>query len=440
MNISIATVFKELYKPFLDTSLIKRAQEKKIIDIDLLSFFECVSPKQRIDAPTFGPGAGMLIKPEVVETAVNKLEKKHGPAYKIFFSPQCKKLTQPFLKEIARKAQDKGHLMLLPARYEGMDARVEKEYADEIVSVGDFVLMGGDIPAMMLLEGMLRFLPGVVGKQESVEQDSFSGPFVDYPEFTEPVIWHDLAVPEIVRSGNHQAIKDWREQQAVKNTVLEHFDWIQASNLSSDQKQAISRDIPSHYVALMHDEVLIGPDKEPGTTSVMSIDLHDIARSSCTYGIKQFSVVTPLKDQQRVVDHFLSFWQKGDGAEYNKNRYQAINLVRVQSSLDEVIKNIQEKEGVAPIIVATSARKSDKAPLITYHDQGIVWSSQRPVLLLFGTGYGLSDAVLSRADFILGPVCGLTDFNHLSVRSAVAVILDRWLGINERYAKKLSVE
>ncbi len=440
MNISIATVFKELYKPFLDTSLIKRAQEKKIIDIDLLNFFECVSPKQRIDAPTFGPGAGMLIKPEVVEAAVNKLEKKYGSAYKIFFSPQGKKLTQPFLKEIARKAQDKGHLMLLPARYEGMDARVEQEYADEIVSVGDFVLMGGDIPAMILLEGMLRFFPGIVGKQESVEQDSFSGPFVDYPEFTEPVIWHDLSVPEIIRSGNHQAIKDWREQQAVKNTVLEHFDWIKASSLSNEQKQMVFRNIPHHYVALMHDEVLIGPERQLGTTSVMSIDLHDIARSSCTYGVREFSVVTPLRDQQKVVNHFLSFWQKGGGVEYNKNRHQAINLVRLQSSLNEVIQGIEEKEGVAPIIVATSARKSDKIPLITYHDQSVVWNFQRPVLLLFGTGYGLSDTILSRADFLLGPVSGFTDFNHLSVRSAVAIILDRWLGINECYTKKLSGE
>lgn len=438
MNISIATVFKELYHPFLSTSLLKRAQEKKLVSFDVINFFECVSPKERIDARSFGPGAGMLIKPDVVETAINRLEKKHGKAFKIFFSPQGKKLTQPILKEIAAKAKQKGHLMLLPARYEGMDARVEERYADEIVSVGDFVLMGGDIPAMMLMEGLLRYVPGVVGKQESVEMDSFSGPFVDYPEFTEPVEWHGVSVPEIVRSGNHQAIADWRSEQAAQKTVLHHFEWLRGSHLSKEQKKLARDFIPPHFVALMHDQVLVGRDKEPGTTSVMSIDVHDIARSSSTYGVQQFSVVTPLKDQQEVVDHLLSFWQKGEGVTYNQNRHEAMSKVKVKASLDEVIQEITEKEGLPPVIVTTSAQKSDKAQLISYRDQEAVWQEKRPVLLLFGTGSGLSDELLSRADFQLMPIHGFTEFNHLSVRSAVAAILDRWLGVNERTAKKLS--
>lgn len=432
MNISIVSVFKELYTPFLQTSLVKRAQEKKAVTIQVAEFFDAVVPKQRIDAPTFGPGAGMLIKPEVVDSVIKEAEKKYGDAYKIFFSPQGKKLTQPLLEKIAKKSQEKGHLLLLPARYEGMDARVEKHYADEIVSVGDFVLMGGDLPAMMLLEGMLRLIPGVVGKQESVEQDSFTGPFVDYPEYTQPVEWHGLSVPEIVRSGNHKEIENWRNERAAQATVLNHFEWLRSSVLSSDDKNLSKKFIPSHYVALMHDQVLLGKERQEGTSSVMSIDIHDIARSSATYGVKQFSIVTPLIDQQKVVRHFLSFWKEGAGVTYNENRHQAINSVLVHEKLDEMIEHIRAIEGKEPLLIATSARPVEGIPTISYYDQGLVWKENRPVLFVFGTAQGLSQSVLDRCDYVLLPLHGLSDFNHLSVRSAVAIILDRWMGLNQR--------
>lgn len=440
MKISIATVFEKLYTPFLQTSLVKRAQERNLVSISTLDFFDCVEPKKRIDAPTFGPGSGMLIKPEVVACAVDTLEKKNGRAFKIFFSPHGKKLTQPLLQDIAQRALEKGHLMLLPARYEGMDARVEKEYADEIVSVGDFVLMGGDIPAMMLLEGLLRYIPGVVGKQESVEADSFTGPFVDYPEFTEPVEWHGMHVPEVIRSGNHKAIDDWRFNEAAKRSVLHHFTWLRSYALTQEQKHKAAEYIPPHYVVLMHGDVLVGPDGQLGTTSLMSIDIHDIARSSSTYGMKEFFISTPLKDQQAVAHHFLSFWQKGSGKEYNEQRHSALNKVRVCASLDEVIKEITKKEGISPLLLATSARRVGDTKEISYFDQERVWSEKKPVLIVLGTGSGLAPHVVDRCDYMLCPIQGFTDFNHLSVRSAAAIILDRWLGINERYGKTLSVD
>src|SRR5579871_559261 len=184
MKISILSVFPDLYGPFLQTSLIKRAQDQGLVSFYLSSFFSQVSPKERIDAPTFGHGAGMVLKPVVVQKAITDQEAQRGKAFKIFFSPHGKKLDQHLLQDLVRRIGMQGHALLIPARYEGMDARVEEHYADEIVSVGDFVLMGGDLPAMILLEGLLRLVPGVVGKQESVELESFSGPFVDYPEYT----------------------------------------------------------------------------------------------------------------------------------------------------------------------------------------------------------------------------------------------------------------
>lgn len=429
MKVSIVSVFPELYEPFLRTSLINRASVQGLVTCEVTGLMSYVAPKERIDAPPFGPGAGMVLRPEVIERAITKQEAAHGPAFKVFFSPHGKRLTQPLLETMAQAAQERGHLMLIPARYEGMDVRVEDEYADMIVSVGDFVLMGGDVPAMMVLEGVLRLVPGVVGKQESVEYESFSGPFVDYPSYTEPLTWHDKTVPEILRSGNHARIAQWRLEQAVKRTMPDHFEWVRSYALSPDQKKLVSQEIPPHYVVLMHSQILIGDDAQEGTSSVTSIDLHDIARSSMTYGVKQVGIVTPLEDQQVIVKTILDFWQKGSGIEYNKSRSQAVKNVRIYPELEAMVAAIKESEGVDPLVVATSARSVEHAHKILFGAQSMVWSQKRPILFVFGTGKGLTPACIARCDYVLPPVEGLTDYNHLSVRSAVAIVLDRWLGL-----------
>src|SRR5205814_4678973 len=146
------------------------------------------------------------------------------------------------------RMQEYGHLMIIPARYEGMDARVEREYADMTLSMGDFVIMGGDVPAMLLLEGVLRLIPQVVGKEESVQRESFSGPFVDFPSYTEPVEWKGERVPDVMRSGNHGAIEKWRKECAVRTTVQEHFLWLRSQALTNDDKKLAHQYIPSHYV------------------------------------------------------------------------------------------------------------------------------------------------------------------------------------------------
>lgn len=431
MNVSILTVFSDLYDSYLNTSLVRKAQEKNLITVDVASFFSFVSPKERIDTPTFGHGSGMVIRPDVVEKAINLAETKHGKAFKIFFSPQGKKLNQTVLADLAKKAQSIGHLMLVPARYEGMDARVEEEYADELISVGDFVLMAGDLPAMMLLEGLLRLVPGVVGKQESIEKESFSGPFVDFPVYGEPVVWHEKQVPDIVRSGNHGEVDKWRAEQAVKKTVKHHFEWLRSYPLTDSQRDEAKKQMPNHYVALAHGQVLIGNEKTLGTTSVTSIDIHDIARSSKTYGIEHFFIVTPLVDQQRIVKTMLDFWQTGVGIDYNPSRHEAVNLVSIVDMVTDAVNQIEQKEGKKPIVVATSAVLHERNS-ISYFDQDKVWAHDRPVLFVFGTGRGLAPELLDSADYILIPVRGFACFNHLSVRSAVAIVLDRWLGINEK--------
>lgn len=430
MNVSVATVFPELYSEFLKTSLIKRAHEQEKVGFDVVGFSHFCEPKERLDGPTVGHGAGMAIRPEVLERTVEALEHKHGKAFKIFFTPQGEKFTQDTAKKFADILQTQKHIMLIAGRYEGIDDRAQRYYADSEISIGDYVLMGGDLPAMVVMEALLRHIPGVVGKADSVDQDSFSGPFVDYPTYTVPPReWKGMSIPDVLLSGNHAEIQKLREEISIKRSVREHFEWLRSHCVSPKDRKNAAGHIPSHYVALLHDEVIVGQDGRVGTSSVTSLDIHDIARSAKTYGIKEYFVVTPLEDQQKIVQTILGFWH-GAGIEYNKQRSEAVELVTLMASLDETIKSIEQKEGKPPLIIATSARAVSDAPLITYGDQKEVWSHDRPVLFIFGTAQGISSDTIKRSDFLLLPLEGFSGYNHLSVRSATAIILDRWLGIN----------
>jgi len=431
MRISIVTLFPSLYDPFLNTSLVHRAIEAGHVAFSVENLFNYCAPKERIDSPTFGHSAGMLIKPEVIQKAIEQQEAVHGSSHKIFFSPHGKKLDQALLKKLVKNFQDKKHIMLLPARYEGMDARVEDCYADELISIGDYVLMGGDLPAMVLIEGLLRLIPGVIGKQESVEEESFSGPFVDHPEFTAPVEWKGCQVPEVIRSGNHAEIVAWRRKAAAGRTVFHHFEWLRSHVIKKEDIALASSFTPHHYVILMHSQVMLEQGRE-GTSSVTSLDIHDIARSAATYGIKKYFIVTPLADQQKIVRKLLEFWQTEVGAEYNPQRFEALKSVMLVSTIDEAMHEIEQQEAKKPLLIATSAKQHENVPSITYFDQEKVWEPRRPVVFIFGTARGLAPSLIEKCDFLLGPLKGFSTFNHLSVRSAAAIIFDRWFGINNR--------
>lgn len=452
MKISILTVFPELHEQFLASSLIARAQEKGLIECSVIRFSDMCQPKERIDEPTCGHGVGMIIKPEVIARAIESAEAKWGSGFTIFFSPQGTTLTQKKIQILAQKffatneeqaaVPDQAdvqknaaepHIILVCSRYEGVDARVEAFYADLVLSIGDYVLMGGDIPAQVFMEALLRYLPGVVGKQESVESDSFTGPLLDFPEYGLPVEWNGLQVPEVVRSGNHGQIDQWRREQAYSKTILNRFDWFISQPLAdADKKQALEV-IPPHYLVLMHSDVYVKADgsKVKGTTSIASIDIHDLARSCATYGIKNFFLVSPLVDQKAILKTFMDFWMSDVGKRYNQTRFDALMRLVPASNFDEVIAQITAIEGVAPVVVTTSAKNYPHKKLIDYTSQGTVWKHRRPVLFVFGTGQGLCDELMERSDFVLLPLKGLTAYNHLSVRGATAIILDRWLGTRE---------
>ena len=182
---------------------------------------------------------------------------------------------------------------------------------------------------------------------------------------------------------------------------------------------------PSLYLALIHHPV-VNKGGEVIASAVTNLDLHDIARAARTYGVRAFYVVTPLTDQQVLAEQIVDHWTRGPGASYNPIRHRALSIIRVRSSLAEAIEDVDQEAGRAPKTVATCAREQPGS-LADHRLRGVIRSGQ-PVLLLFGTAWGLAPEVMTEADYVLAPIFGVGDYNHLSVRSAAAIILDRLMG------------
>ncbi|MDX9788379.1 MAG: RNA methyltransferase [Desulfobacterales bacterium] len=179
------------------------------------------------------------------------------------------------------------------------------------------------------------------------------------------------------------------------------------------------------YVALVHYPV-VNKQGDIIAAAVTNLDLHDIARSACTYGARAFYVVTPLTDQMRMIEKIVSHWTTGGGGRYNPARREALSLIRIESSLSDVLEDIRAKEGINAEIVVTSAKK--RAGSLGYQRFKEMIHDGRPYLMVLGTAWGLSETVMETADHVLAPVSGPADYNHLSVRSAAAIILDRLVG------------
>lgn len=443
MRISIVTIFPQLFEAFLGTSLIKKALERQLVSIELCNLLDWAPERKRIDEPTVGPGPGMIIKPELLAEALDSLVKPHS--YTIFLSPQGKVLNQLILNQLKERfdlannpnqsplreqAEETStpHLILVCGRYEGFDQRVQDAYADMVLSIGDYVLLGGELPAQVFLEGLLRLMPSVVGNQDSIAEESFQSPFLDHPAYGLPVEWKGVKVPDLLLSGNHAAINQWRQEQAAKLTIYERFDWFRNHPQAFAHHKLAQKIVPNHYLALMHNQVYVKGGME-GQTSIKSMDLHDISRVAISYNFQKFFVITSLMDQMQIAKDFLGFWTEGEGPAYNHSRHQAVTNVMLYEQLSQAMSYIEEQNGQKPLVIATSARNIEHPGPLSFRDQGLIFKQQRPVLILLGTGYGLTDQLVASCDYLLSPILGLSDYNHLSVRSAAAIILDRWLGL-----------
>ncbi len=208
MRFDVLTLFPEMFVP-LQQSILERAQKNGNIDINLINIRDFSKDKhKKVDDTPYGGGAGMVIRPDVVYDAYNSIENREN-AKVIFLSPQGKTLNQQKVEELSNQK----HLILLCGHYEGIDQRVLDKIVDEEISIGDYVLTGGELPSMVLIDAVSRYVDGVLNK-ESIKEESFSNNLLEYPQYTRPETFLDEKVPEVLISGHHENIRKWREEQS----------------------------------------------------------------------------------------------------------------------------------------------------------------------------------------------------------------------------------
>ena len=246
MQVHVLTIYPDMFPGPLGQGLIGKALEKKIWSLtvhDLRDFAQDVH--KSVDAPAFGGGAGMVMMAPVIHRAlINLASHLEDPRY-IFLSPRGTPLTQRLVKTLAcvSSCAHKRDVVLLCGRFEGVDQRVLDHWSFEEVSLGDFVLMGGEVAAMVLIEAFVRLLPGVLGNTESLVEESFENGLLEYPHYTRPRVWEGRGVPDVLLSGNHGAIETWRYEQRLAVTQKMRFDlWeIWTQSLSCDNKETESK-------------------------------------------------------------------------------------------------------------------------------------------------------------------------------------------------------
>lgn len=212
MKISILTLFPEMFSS-LNSSIIGRAVKGGKAEIEIIDIRDYTLDKHnKCDDTPFGGGAGMVMMAQPIASAIEAVDKDHL-AHRVYLSPKGRTFNQKIVLEYAKYE----HILLLCGHYEGIDQRVIDLYIDEELSIGDFVLTGGEIPAMAVVDAVLRYAPGVINEQ-SLEQESFSTNLLEYPQYTKPQVFNGLKVPDVLLSGNHQKIDEWRKEQSQKLT------------------------------------------------------------------------------------------------------------------------------------------------------------------------------------------------------------------------------
>ncbi len=212
MKITILTIFPDFVESSLNYSILGKARENNLIDVEVVNIRDFTRDKHKVtDDSPYGGGPGMVMKPEPI---FNSFESLSGDYYSILATPQGNLLKQDKVIELSKKK----HLVILSGHYEGVDQRVRDKLIDEEISIGDYVLTGGELPALVLIDAISRYIPGVLGNQESLEEESFSKGLLEYPQYTRPREYKGLEVPEVLLSGNHQRIADWRKEQSIKKT------------------------------------------------------------------------------------------------------------------------------------------------------------------------------------------------------------------------------
>ena len=211
IHFDIVTIFPEVISAYTNSSIIKRAQEKQLVKINIHNLRNWAKDKHKsVDDKPYGGGPGMLMKIEPIFNCLKDLKKENSIV--ILTSPKGEKLTQKKLKELSQNTN--AHYIILCGHYEGFDQRIHDYLVDYEYSIGDYVLSGGELPALVLVDGITRLIPGVLGNEESLISETFNSDIPDYPQYTKPEEFNGWKVPDILLSGNHKEIKEWRENMS----------------------------------------------------------------------------------------------------------------------------------------------------------------------------------------------------------------------------------
>jgi tRNA (guanine37-N1)-methyltransferase len=239
MRIDVLTTFRRMFDGPLDESILKRARERGLVELRIHDLRDWTTDRHRTtdDAP-YGGGAGMVMRPEPVFAAVEALlaEAPPGPGEVILLSPQGERFDQT----LARRLSEMRHLVLLCGHYEGFDERIRQRLATRELSIGDYVLTGGELPAMVVIDAVVRLRPGVLGSDESLHEESHSHGLLEYPHYTRPPDFRGWGVPPVLLSGNHAAIARWRREQSLARTLERRPDLLASAELSSADRRFLA--------------------------------------------------------------------------------------------------------------------------------------------------------------------------------------------------------
>jgi len=236
MKFDILTLFPKIFSSPFQESILGKAIEKGLVQIRTVNIRDFTLDKhQVVDDTPYGGGQGMVMKGEPIARAIEWVKSQNPSVWTIFLTPQGK----PFNQKMAQELSSRSHLVLLCGRYEGIDERVRKLFADEEISIGDYVLTGGELAAMVLVDAVSRLLPGVLGSDRSAEEDSFFQSLLEYPQYTRPPNFRGMGVPEVLLSGNHAAISRWRRREALRRTWMRRPDLLGKAILSNEDRELL---------------------------------------------------------------------------------------------------------------------------------------------------------------------------------------------------------
>lgn len=240
MKIDILTLFPEMFAGPFSTSILKRAQDSGLIQINLVNIRDFSTNKHHtVDDTPYGGGAGMVMAPEAIFGAVENVVKKNeaAPARVVLMCPQGR----PFSQAIALELAGESNLVLICGHYEGVDERVREGLVTDEISIGDYVLTGGELPAMVLVDAVTRLIPGVLGESASVEEESFNTGLLEYPQYTRPREYRGHAVPDVLLSGHHEEIRKWRRRQSLLRTLERRPELLAQVELTGEDRDILKK-------------------------------------------------------------------------------------------------------------------------------------------------------------------------------------------------------